>query len=498
MLSQGGFRSEDMSPSIFLEEILWGEEMSKKVRNLDLTPDTSLLAKIGVGNFTVAEAIAELIANSFDARVYSTVEDQDFAAPIEIDVKVAGDSISIIDNGKGMTPEVLEAALTLAKDMDEITGNTRSRMGLFGLGMKSASSSLGKAWTVTTKTAEAAMPVSVAFDLDTFASEKNWSGELVELDDKSDNPLAEYEHGTCIHITKLHHDSPSEGPILELLGTSYKPLISAENVIRVNGQAVMAKPYNLLDGSKIVIDIVIDEEKDWRVTGWGGLDTKTHNDGYYGFQLYRKDQLIEPWNKDFFRAHLMTSRILGELHLNFIPTNYTKKGFHQDSKEWKAARTALIEILKPLAKASGDMAKGKNDPMRGAKAIQGLQKAAGIAPRIDAGDFPEPSEKPVVAAAPVITVEPESIVIGNEVINLVFAFEDFGDEPILWDYIYDGQELQAVINTGSKLYESVSDSKFLGILALADVVIRFLISERGMTLDRALDIRDKWILASVG
>jgi hypothetical protein len=80
----------------------------------------------------------------------------------------------------------------------------------------------------------------------------------------------------------------------------------------------------------------------------------------------------------------------------------------------------------------------------------------------------------------------------------VFAFEDFGDEPILWDYIYDGQELQAVINTGSKLYESVSDSKFLGILALADVVIRFLISERGMSLDRALDIRDKWILASVG
>lgn len=473
--------------------------MSKTVRKLNLTPDTSLLAKIGIGNFTVAEAIAELIANSFDARVYNTVDNQDIAEPLEVDVTVTNDSISITDNGRGMTTEVLEAALTLAKDMDKVTGNTRSRMGLFGLGMKSASSSLGKSWTVTTKTAEAAAPLSVTFDLDTFAVEKDWSGELIELDNKSENPLSGYEHGTCIHITKLHHESPSEGPILELLGTSYKPLISDNNVIRVNGEAVMAKPYNLLEGSVIEIDIVIDEAKGWRVTGWGGLDTKTHNDGYYGFQLYRKDQLIEPWNKSFFRAHLMTSRIMGELHLDFIPTNYTKKGFHEDSTEWKAARTALIEKLKPLAKASGDMAKGKNDPMRGAKAIAGLQKAAGNAPRIDAGDLPASATAPLVPAAPLITVESESIVIGNEVINLVFAFEDFGDEPILWDYIYDStaQELQAVINTGSKLFESVSDAKFLGILALADVVIRFLMSEHGMTLEKALDIRDKWILASV-
>lgn len=473
--------------------------MAKTVRTLNLTPDTSLLAKIGIGNFTVAEAIAELIANSFDARVYSTADDQDIPEPLEVDVTVTTDSISITDNGKGMTPEILEAALTLAKDMDKVTGNTRSRMGLFGLGMKSASSSLGKSWTVTTKSSEAAFPISVTFDLDSFAVEKDWSGELIELDAKAENPLQGYEHGTCIHITKLHHESPSEGPILERLGTSYKPLISANNVIRVNGEAVMAKPYNLLEGSVIDIDIVIDESKGWRITGWGGLDVKTHNDGYYGFQLYRKDQLIEPWNKSFFRAHLMTSRIMGELHLDFIPTNYTKKGFHEDSKEWKAAYTALKEVLRPLAKASGDMAKGKNDPMRGAKAIAGLQKAAGIAPRIDAGDLPSSNAVPLTPAAPMITVESESIVIGNEAINLVFAFEDFGDEPILWDYIYDStaQELQAVINTGSKLYESVSDSKFLGILALADVVIRFLMTEHGMSLEKALDIRDKWILASV-
>jgi hypothetical protein len=285
-----------------------------------------------------------------------------------------------------------------------------------------------------------------------------------------------------------------------LLGTAYKPLISDTNIIRVNGEAVMAKPYNILEGSRIEIDIVIDEELGWRVTGWGGLDSKTHNDSLYGFQLYRKDQLIEPWNKDFFRAHLMTSRLMGELHLDFIPTNYTKKGFHVESREWKAARTALIAALKPLAKASGDMAKGKNDPMRGAKAIEGLQRAAGAAPRIDAGELSGASAGTNQdSPSTVLAIDSDAIVIGSLVVNLAYTFEDWGDEQILWDYIYDDEakELQAVINVGSRLYESASDAKFLGILALADVVTRFLVSRHGMPLQRALEIRDKWILAAV-
>jgi hypothetical protein len=468
-------------------------------RQLNLTPDTSLLAKIGVGNFTVAEAIAELIANSFDARVFNIIDGEEVADPLEVDVRVGADFISITDNGKGMTPEILEAALTLARDMDEVTGSTRSRMGMFGLGMKSASSSLGRAWTVTTKSVDYPHPISVTFDLDSFSAEKEWTATLVDLDLGSDNGLGGRSHGTSIEISKLHHDSPSEGPILELLGTSYKPLISSKNVIRVNGQAVMARPYSIVDGSRVDIDIIIDEEKGWRIKGWGGLDSKTHNDGNYGFQLYRKDQLIEPWNKDFFRAHLMTSRLMGELNLDFVPSNFHKKGFHRDSREWKAARVALIQVLKPLAKASGDMAKGKADPMRGAKAIEGLQKAVGAAPRIETADLPESSGARLVPETEMVSVQSDSILIGNTAISLVFTFEDFGEEPILWDYIYDAnaQELQAVINTGSSLYDSVSDPKFLGILALADVVIRFVMAEYGMDLDTALDIRDKWILKSV-
>ena len=40
----------------------------KIIETIDTTPDASLMEDIGVGNFTVAEAIAELVANSFDWR----------------------------------------------------------------------------------------------------------------------------------------------------------------------------------------------------------------------------------------------------------------------------------------------------------------------------------------------------------------------------------------------------------------------------------------------
>ena len=483
--------------------------MARLLKKLNLTPDTSLLEKIGIGNFSVAEAIAELIANSFDARIFHSKGDVEIANPIEIVVEVSDNRISVIDNGRGMSQDILNEALTLARDMDEVTGNTRSRMGLFGLGMKSASSSLGRSWAVTTKTVDMQRPIAVSVDLSEFAGQKDWSSGVYELEAKDENPLGDRDHGTAVVISNLRHDSPSEGPVLELLGTAYKPLLDSNNVISVNGTVVVPRPYDLIEGSRIEFDIDIDGKK-WKISGWGGLDKKTHNDGNYGFQLYRKNQLIEPWNKDFFRAHLMTSRLVGELHLDFVPTNYTKKGFHKESNEWKAARAALKEELKTLTKASSQMATGKKDPMRQAKAIAGLQKAAGNAPRVDLSDQ-WGNQVQASAEAPIqdsleksdntsISVDSNAIVIDNTRITLAYAFEDWDDETILWDYIYDETafELQAVINSGSKLYASISDSKFLGTLALADVVVRFLMKEHSMNIDPATDIRDKWIIASVG
>lgn len=473
--------------------------MTRKLERITFTPDTSLLGKIGMGNFTAAEAIAELVANSFDARLY--LDDDLNTEPLTVEIIVETDRIVIRDNGVGMSPKVLQGALTLAKDMDSVTGNTRKRMGLFGLGMKSASSSLGKAWSIATKEADADFPIGVKFDLEKFAESQEWSEDLFEYQAGDENPLEDFEHGTAIIITNLHHKSPGLGPIFDLLGTAYTPLLeTSHNVILVNNEAVLKKPYDLIPDSKVLVDRVLAANPNWRVHGWVGLDKKTHNKGDYGLQLYREGQLIELWNKDFFRAHLMTSRIMGELHLDFVPTNYHKKGFQTESAEWLAAKKELISELKPIAKASGDMAKGKNDPQRVAKALDGLKKAANMAPEIIRPETRPVRETEDVAEDMRLQVQEDGLRIGGRFIALSWTFEEYGDgEAILWSFIYDedSASLQAVINSSSALYLSTKDPKVLGILALADSVAQYLTTQEGISSAEALAIRDEWIIKAV-
>lgn len=471
--------------------------MANVINRITFTPDTSLLGKIGMGNFTAAEAVAELIANSFDARIFD--ESSDSFLPLTVEVLVEPNKVVVRDNGKGMSAEILQAALTLAKDMDQVTGNQKSRMGLFGLGMKSASSSLGKSWSITTLTSENQLPIGVTFDLEAFAESQEWAEDLYELQAGDENPLKGFSHGTAIVITKLHHSSPGIGPIIELLGTAYKPLLGQNNKILVNGEAVLTKPYSLIEGSRVEIDSRFGPDQNWHVHGWLGLDTKTHNKGDYGLQLYREGQLIELWNKDFFRAHLMTSRIMGEVHLDFVPTNYHKKGFQTESKEWMAAKKELTELLRPIAKASGDMAKGKNDPQRVAKAIDGLKRAVTTAPTIPSSSD-DIAETDTGSQTVGTEVQRDGFRIGERFVALSWTFEDWGEEErILWDYIYDADaaSLQAVVNTSSALYLVTKDLNVLGVLALADSVARYLIDHEKMPAAKALAIRDEWIIKAV-
>jgi hypothetical protein len=44
---------------------------------------------------------------------------------------------------------------------------------------------------------------------------------------------------------------------------------------------------------------------------------------------------VESWNKDWFKVHLMTSRIIGEVHLDFVQANFHKQGFEKTTPEWK-------------------------------------------------------------------------------------------------------------------------------------------------------------------
>lgn len=466
------------------------------------TPDPTLLEDIGAGSYTVPEALAELGANSFDARVDET--------KIRIDVFLSPEKISILDNGRGMEEEALAEAMILGVKMDLIRPRQTPRKGLYGLGMKTACASLGRFYTITTKEHQTGVVSRLSVDLEQWSShagDKNFKWEITPeiLDAEESGILQEMRSGTLIEVTKLKDKSPVQGPVSQKLGHTYKPHLQMGDQIFVNGSQVPIQEFKLEPNSRIDIKQIVripDSNAEIQLSGWAGLDSKTHNDGVYGLNLFRNGQLIESWYKGWFRAHLMTSRVVGELHLDDLSTNFHKKGFDAQTPEWKTISTAMESWLKPVVSASQNMNKNKNDPLKKERAINGMRKAMGVAPLLPSpvsstlnghGNSAMETLKNEVGG---VTLRKNSILIGNEDIKLAHSLQPMGEEDYLpWDFVYDEEnlELQTVINEDSPIYMVVGDEEFFAALAMADTLMTFLVSEKSVSFPKARELRDRWL-----
>ena len=116
-------------------------------------------------------------------------------------------SFTISDNGSGMDEAGIDNALCMGSDTNYYSEGTLSK---FGLGLKSASSSLGKCLTVITKGSDGICRTAV---LDHDVIEE--AGDYVyELDNSSSSDVALFEErvgddgqtGTIIKVSKIHHD----------------------------------------------------------------------------------------------------------------------------------------------------------------------------------------------------------------------------------------------------------------------------------------------------
>ncbi len=203
-------------------------------KKFDITPDIRLLVDIGEANYEVPQAISELIANSMDARY---LEEK-----VEIQVFIDDGEISIIDNGIGMTENILAEALRLAAQMDTVTGNTKARKGMYGLGLKAACASLGKHWNIVTRPEGDPNQYSVEIDLVDWLKKKdrkNWEVEVKsEKFEKGKGPIGDRTHGTAITITKLKENFVMVTAVTEKLGMAYKPHLEFGDSIFVNSTLV--------------------------------------------------------------------------------------------------------------------------------------------------------------------------------------------------------------------------------------------------------------------
>ena len=91
-------------------------------------PSPRLMETIGATNQLPQEAIGELVANCFDARNNNDIMD------ITIDLR--DNKIIVLDNGKGMTDDILAKAVCIGEDMSKHIERGEGAKGHFGMGLK--------------------------------------------------------------------------------------------------------------------------------------------------------------------------------------------------------------------------------------------------------------------------------------------------------------------------------------------------------------------------
>ena len=158
---------------------------------VDITPDKSLIQKLGLTGYKTVEAISELLDNSIDARISGQTE------RIDVVLDYSRKAMSVSDDGIGMNVDELKEGLTIAKG----TKLEKGKLGKFGLGMKSACSTLGREFTVRTSRPDSNLEHFVHYDEDRWIKDplQTWQNFKIETSKKS-RPW----NGTIIRITKLN------------------------------------------------------------------------------------------------------------------------------------------------------------------------------------------------------------------------------------------------------------------------------------------------------
>lgn len=292
-------------------------------KQVDITPDKTLIKKLGMTGYRTEQAIAELIDNSIDARLDGSPEH------VRVVLDFALTRIIVSDDGHGMNLDELRNALTIARDPKAADG----RVGRFGLGMKSACSNLGRAFSI--RTTRAGQETLVAeYDEERWLGEQdlNWKNFEIKLESPGSN------HGTEITISKLNVPLYPNQMIKfkRRFGLRYGPYMRDGQIkITVNSRPCRHSEPDLKYDTRRAVNIRLPSGN--VITGWMGLLKKRSIKGDYGLHIYNRNRLVEAYSKFGMRRHPTTARFIGEISLDHVPVNFHKTGFLEDTNEYREA-----------------------------------------------------------------------------------------------------------------------------------------------------------------
>lgn len=284
------------------------------------------MPKIGKTGYSVAQAISELIDNSVDARMVGKL--------LTVQVTLGGknkDVIEVSDNGCGMDEKTAEKSLTLGCSSKE------GQLGEFGMGLKTAATSLGKKFRVTTTRKGVDQEYVLDFDEDQWIEKGDWTSHEMKIK----SGASKRRSGTCVRIERLNCNVyPSLPSILRKdFATRFAPYIeNGEVEIKVNKKLCKPEPLDLNEeycspDGKEAFEVTLESGN--TVHGWRGLLKKGSVRGEYGFRVFRRGRLITCSAKIGFSPHSESRQIVGEIHLDHVPVTHNKREFIQESSLYR-------------------------------------------------------------------------------------------------------------------------------------------------------------------
>lgn len=313
------------------------------------------LERLAQANLANWQAVNEIIANSIDSWI-------DFETPrpiLEIDIVVdinnnlKNSSIVISDNAQGMNLKTLEKAVMGFLDSDkESSKNSKKYLGMFGFGLLGGAFTLGQNLTVIT-TKDNKTHFIAKGDVKSFAETKRF--ELQEYTPNSQEKKLFKNSGTRIVIKDLN-GKLNNNQLLNYLQHSWRFFLNENEFgkaikinLSFNEENDSLIPYKLGQfNDRPVIDetiVPIEFELEWKtqrtgeknkitISGNVGLSAEGGQNALAGgLNLYRRGQLIEHTNREFYNWGAMTAKLHGDLHID-LPVTMQKGGFDKQSEGW--------------------------------------------------------------------------------------------------------------------------------------------------------------------
>jgi hypothetical protein len=375
---------------------------AERPSTLNVTPSPRILEMIAEVDLQLHQCLGELIDNAFDELVGAVIEDPTLEPRIDISLPTsgtakAGSAISVSDNGRGMSPEQLQASLSAGTSGKQRFGS----LGLFGMGFNIATARLGVLTEVRTGRKGDDKWVIATIDLRAMQRESTFEVPLRY------EPKSAEEHGTLVTVTKLREDMLARlkqaraikettghlGRIYTYMlrdpkgGYSGAELMGGANQrLYVNNRAVVPHLPCIWDPSRSVtykgsevrtaipIDIPLTNahacmncgrwynsayqqcvdcesneivERERRIRGWLGIQRYADKSDFgltflrHGRAITYQDKSLFDWETpdgDFeleYPIELGMGRIVGEIHLDHAPVNVRKNNFDTSSQEWR-------------------------------------------------------------------------------------------------------------------------------------------------------------------